>query len=203
MNMTKIMAVGDFHGDQILAEQLAKKEKKEKIEIVILAGDITLANLDIKNLIGPFAKEKKKILLIPGNHETPETSEFLSRMYSPYTHHLHGTHFQKGNVGFFGAGTANMGPGQIPDSMIFDLLKKSHEKIKDLDHKIMVTHIHPINSKSEFTGFKGSPAVRLAIEKFKPTIAICSHIHEAAGLEEKIGQTKVINVSKKEFIFEI
>ena len=197
------MAIGDFHGDQAFVRKLAEKIEKENIEIIILAGDITLASLNIENLIGPFIKEKRKILLIPGNHETPETTEFLSQKYFPYTHHLHGKHFQKGNIGFFGAGTANMGPGQIPDSMIFDLLEKSHEKIKNLDHKIMITHIHPLNSKSEFTGFKGSTAVRLAIEKFKPEIAICSHIHEAAGLEEKIGQTKVINVSKKEFIFEI
>jgi len=200
--MTKIMAVGDFHGDQLFAKQLAKKAIEENVEIIILAGDITLANLDIKNLIGPFAKKEKRILLIPGNHETPETTEFLSRMYAPYTHHLHGNHFQKNNIGFFGAGTANMGPGQIPDSMIFELLEKSHEKIKDLDHKIMVTHIHPKDSKSELTGFRGSPAVKEAILKFKPKIAICSHIHEAAGLEEKIGETLVINVSKKEFIFE-
>ena len=67
----------------------------------------------------------------------------------------------------------------------------------------MITHIHPKGSKSEFSGFEGSKAVRKAIEKFQPDIAIFSHIHEAAGVEEKIGKTKVINVSRKEKIFEI
>jgi Icc-related predicted phosphoesterase len=48
-----------------------------------------------------------------------------------------------------------------------------------------------------------SNAVRKAIEQFQPDIAICGHVHEAAGIEEKIGKTTVINVSRKEKIFEI
>jgi len=105
--------------------------------------------------------------------------------------------------GIFGAGTANMGTHAIKDEEIFNLLKRSHNKIKDLKKIIMVTHIHPKNTKFEFSGFSGSKAVRRAIEKFQPDIAICSHIHEAAGLEEKIGKTKVINVARKEKIFEL
>jgi len=199
----KIMAIGDLHGDTSLVKQLAKKATKEKVDIVVLAGDLTFAETSIDNLVGPFAKEKKKILLIPGNHETPETVEFLSRLYSPYTINLHGEAFEHKGVGFFGAGTAHIGRGAIPDSMIFELLKKSHEKIKNLNKKIMVTHMHPRGSKAEFSGFKGSPAIKKAIKQFTPTFAICSHIHEAAGLEETIGKTYVINVSKKPKIFEI
>ena len=36
-----------------------------------------------------------------------------------------------------------------------------------------------------------------------PDILINSHLHEAGGMEEKIGKTKVINVSRKEKIFEV
>ena len=45
--------------------------------------------------------------------------------------------------------------------------------------------------------FPGSTGVRRAVEKFKPDILLCSHVHEAEGLEEKIGKTKIINVGKK------
>lgn len=202
-NKIKIMAIGDLHGDTALAKKLAKKATKEKVDIVILAGDLTFAETSLDYLVGPFAKEKKKVLIIPGNHESPQTAEFLSNLYAPYSQSIHGKFFKHKGIGFFGAGTANMGPGNIPDSMIFELLEKSNKGIKNLDKKIMVTHIHPKGSKSEFSGWKGSSAVRKAIEKLSPTIAICSHIHEAAGLEETIGKTKVINVSKKPKIFEI
>ena len=56
-------------------------------------------------------------------------------MYSTYSNHLHGYSFIKNDVGFFGAGTANMGIYQIKDSEIFKLLEKSHSKIKNLKKK--------------------------------------------------------------------
>ena len=113
---TKILAVGDIHGDIELAEKLAEKAKKENVDVVILAGDLTLAEQSIKGIIGPFAKTKKDILIVPGNHEAISTTAFLSEAYAPYAKHLHGFSFKKGKVGFFGAGTANMGLHQIKDS---------------------------------------------------------------------------------------
>ncbi|MEK6945272.1 MAG: metallophosphoesterase [Nanoarchaeota archaeon] len=200
---TKILAVGDVHGDLTMINRLADRAKKENVDIVILSGDLTFAERSIKGIIGPFAKQKMPVLIIPGNHESVATNALLAELYSPYSKNLHGYYLAKNGIGFFGAGTANMGPHQIKDSEIYDLLKRSHEKIKNLGKKIMVTHIHPENSKMEFSGFEGSKAVKKAIESFQPDIAICSHIHEAAGLEEKIGKTRVINVARKEKIFEI
>ena len=107
-------------------------------------------------------------------------------------------------MGIFGAGTANMGINQIGDENIFRLLEKAHNEIKNTNKRIMVTHIHPSGSKAEkIFGFQGSKAVRKAIEKFQPDIAINAHMHAAGGMEEKIGKTWVINVSKKEKVFEI
>ena len=199
---TKILAVGDIHGDERFVKKIAKKAEKEKIDLVILTGDLTLAEISTKNIIGPFVKTKKQVLLIPGNHESVATVDFLAELY-PNTKNIHGYSFIKDCVGIFGAGGADVGIHQIKDSEIFELLRKGNEKIKGLDKKIMVTHIHPKGTKSELFGFEGSKAVRDAIEKFQPDIAVFSHIHEAAGFEEKIGKTHVINVSRKEKIFEI
>lgn len=199
---TKILAIGDIHGDTGLVKKLAEKAKKEDVDLIILAGDLTFAEQSTKNLIGPFIKAKKQVLLIPGNHESTATVNFLAEMY-PNTKNIHGYSFIKNDLGVFGAGGANMGISTIKDSEIFNLLKKGNEKIKHLKKKIMVTHMHPKGSKAEFSGFEGSKAVRKAIEKFQPDIAIFAHIHEAAGTEDKIGKTRVINVSRKEKIFEI
>ncbi|MEK6827428.1 MAG: hypothetical protein AABX99_03010, partial [Nanoarchaeota archaeon] len=111
--------------------------------------------------------------------------------------------FKKNNLGIFGAGAADVGINMIKDSEIFNLLKKGHENVKDSEKKIMVTHMHPKGSKAEFSGFPGSIAVKKAIKEFQPNILITAHIHEAAGLEEYMGKTRVINVSRKEKIFEI
>ena len=202
MKKTRILAIGDIHGDERLVKKVAKKAEKEKVDLVILTGDLTFAEISTKNLVGPFVKAKKQVLLIPGNHESVATIDFLAELY-PNTKNIHGYCFIKNNVGIFGAGGADIGIHQIRDSEIFELLKRGNKKIKGLDKKIMVTHMHPQGSKSELSGFKGSKAVRKAIEKFQPDIAIFSHIHEAGGDEEKIGKTKIFNVSRKEKIFEI
>jgi len=198
---TKILAIGDIHGDQGLIKKIAEKVKKQKVDLVVLAGDLTMFELSTENLIGPFTKMKKPVLIIPGNHESNETINYLSEKY-PNTININGAYYKKGDLGIFGAGGGDV-LIVTPDKEIFYSLESAHEKIKDLKKKIMVTHMHPLGSKSEFSGFKGSKAVREAIIKFKPNILINAHIHEAGGIEERIGDTRVINVSRKEKIFEI
>ncbi len=198
---TKILAVGDIHGDTGLVKKLAEKAKKENVDVVILAGDLTFVEQSVKNLIGPFIKAKKQVLLIPGNHESNATINFLAGMY-PNTKNIHGYSIKKGDLGIFGAGGGDV-INFTPDKEIFRALKQGHDKIKDSKKKVMVTHMHAKGSKAEFSGFEGSEAVRKAIKEFKPDILISAHIHEAAGIEEKIEGTKVINVGRKAKIFEI
>jgi hypothetical protein len=199
---TKILAIGDIHGDTGLVKRLAEKAKKENVDLVILAGDLTFAEQSIKNIIGPFIKAKKQVLIIPGNHESVATADFLAEMYDNTTN-IHGYAFSKNNLGIFGAGGAEIGPHRTSESEIFNLLKKGHEKIKGQEKQIMVTHMHPRGSKSEFSGFPGSPSIKKALKEFQPDVLIHAHIHEAGGVEEKIGKTRVINVTRKEKIFEI
>jgi Icc-related predicted phosphoesterase len=198
---TKILAVADIHGDTGLVKRLAKQAEEEDVDLVILAGDLTFAESSVKNLIGPFVKAKKQVLLIPGNHESMATVDFLAQMY-PGTRNISGYYFRKGDLGIFGAGGGDV-VMVTPDKEIFYLLKKSHEHVKNAKHKIMVTHMHPRGSKSEFSGWPGSKAVRKAIKEFHPDVLINGHIHEAGGIEEKIGKTKVINVSRKAKVFEV
>jgi uncharacterized protein len=198
----KVLAVGDIHGDTGLVKKLAERAKKENVDLVILAGDLTFFESSTENLIGPFLKAKKDVLIIPGNHESISTVDFLTNLY-PNAKNLHGYYFKKNNVGIFGAGFADLGVSKVNDKELFDLLKKGHEGIKNADKKIMVTHMHPFGSKSEFSGFQGSRGIKKAIQKFKPDVHVHSHIHEAEGAEEKIGKTKVINVARRGRIFEI
>ena len=198
---TKILAIGDIHGDTGLVNKLVEKAKKENVDIVILAGDLTWAEQSTKNIVGPFVKAKKQVLLIPGNHESVATTDFLAEMYSP-TKSIHGYSFIEGDLGIFGAGGGDI-INVTPDKEIFNLLKKGHERVKGLKKQIMVTHMHHQGSKSEFSGFEGSKAVKKAIEEFKPDILISAHIHEAGGMKEYLGKTKIINVSRKPQVFEI
>jgi len=197
----KILAVGDIHGDKELVKRLAKKAEKENVDLVVLAGDISY-NDNTENLIGPFVKAKKHVLLVPGNHDSPAVVDFLSKVYYK-VQNLNGYYFIDGDLGIFGAGGADIGINTIREKDMFQLLKRSNDKLNGLKRKIMVTHMHPKGSLSEFSGIEGSKSIRKAIDEFKPDVLINAHIHEAGGIEEIIGKTKVINVSRKEKVFEI
>jgi len=208
-NKTKVMAISDIHGDTSFVKKLAEKAKKENVDVIILAGDITFFEIETKNLIGPLLESKKPILLLPGNHESPSTTSFLANKYN--INHLHGNYFIHNNVAFFGAGGATSGPFFTPESEIYNLLKKSNDTINSqkfknqITKKVMITHMHASGTIIEkIANFApSSEVIRKAIENFKPDIAISGHIHESAGLEDKIGKTRVISVARKEVIFEI
>ncbi len=199
----RILASSDIHGDSRAAERLAAQAEDENVDLVVLCGDLTFQESSTDGIIGPFVKRKKKVLLIPGNHETVATADFLAEVYGATN--LHGYSVMYKGVGLFGCGGANIGLHQLGEGEILELLKKGHDRVKDAKKTIMVTHVHPTGSLSEkFSGFfPGSEGVREAIRKFKPDILLCGHVHEAEGIEEMIGKTKVFNVGKKGRIFEI
>jgi len=84
--------------------------------------------------------------------------------------------------------------------MLTRMLPKFLEKSKNT---IIVSHVPPYRCLDALGGphmpkklrgrHVGSKLLRNAIEKYEPLLVICSHIHEARGVE-KIGSTTVVNV---------
>ncbi len=197
----KILAAADIHGDISTAKKLAEKAKKENASLVILCGDITSEH-NAEEIIEEFIKKEKKVLIIPGNWDSFATTDFLADFFG--VKNIHGYSVKYEDIGIFGCGGADIGPlTRLTEREIFDTLKKGFDKISYLKKKIMVTHMHPSQSKAEFSGISGSSSIKKAIEEFKPDLLLCGHIHEAEGIEEKIGRTKVFNVGKEGKIIEI
>jgi uncharacterized protein len=195
----KILAASDFHGDSSVTKKLAEKAEKEDVDLVVLAGDLT-GIVETDDILKPFLDKGKKVVFVPGNWESSETAGFLSKLYGVKNV---GEHYVKyGDVGIFGIGSPDW-TFDIDDKKTFKKLKKDFEMIKDLEKKIMVSHINAAGTKSEFSGVAGSEEVRKAIDEFQPDLFISGHIHEAEGLSEKIGKTKVVNVGKKGKVIEI
>lgn len=199
----KILAASDVEGDAKLIKRLAARAEREHVDLVVLCGDLT-GWTETTNLIKPFKDKNKKVLIIPGNHDSFATADFLAALYD--IKNIHGYSVKYENVGFFGAGGAEdlpFFPGHITEKELFDTLKKANSGLHGIEKKVMVTHMHPQGSKSEFSGITGSRAITKAIKQFKPDILLHGHIHEASGFEEYIGKTRVINVGREGKIIEI
>jgi Icc-related predicted phosphoesterase len=194
----KILAAGDFHGDNKITQKLAEKAVKENVDLVVLTGDIT-GLVETDNIIKPFIEKGKRVVFVPGNWEDEPTADFLSKLYGVKNV---GDHYVKyGNVGIFGIGSA--GVLSLNEERAFKKLKKDFKKIKNLEKKILISHIHAKGTKSEFSGIEGSSGVRKAIDEFQPDVFLSGHIHEGEGLSERIGRTRVYNVGKKGKIIEL
>ena len=197
----KILALSDVHGDKDFIRKMAEKGAREKVDLVILAGDLADHNGQVEGLVGPFKEKGLEVAVLPGNHEGMAEVNFLVEHYD--IKNLHGYVLRKDDVGIFGCGYADIGVHQLTEQEFFDTLKKGHEHIKDIKKKLMITHVQPSESILGLGMFPGSSGVRKALKEFKPDVHICGHIHETHGIEEMIGGTRVINVGKTGKIIEM
>ncbi len=197
----KILALSDVHGDKSFIREMAEKGFKEKVDLVILAGDLVDHKGNIEGLVGPFKEKGLEVAVLPGNHEGLAEIGFLVDTYG--VKNLHGYVLKKGDVGIFGCGYADIGIHQLEEHDFFETLKKAHACLGSVKKKVMVTHIQPSDSILGLGMFSGSSGVRKAIEEFKPDVHICGHIHETHGIEDSIGKTRVVNVGKSGKIIEI
>jgi Icc-related predicted phosphoesterase len=196
----KLLAAADIEGDSKLTKKLADMAEKENVDLVVLCGDI-VGWKETTGLIKPFKDKNKPVLILPGNHDSFATADFMATLYG--IKNLHGYSAVYEGIGLFGAGGADLSPGLITERELWATLKKAHEPIKNLKTKIMLTHMHPRGSKSEWSGLEGSAAIRRAIREFKPSFLLHGHIHEAAGADEIIDGTRVINVGRKGKIIDV
>ncbi len=197
----KILAISDVHGDRHFIKEMAEKGAEEKVDLVILAGDLADHDGNVSGLIGPFKEKGLEVAVIPGNHEGLAEVAFLKEKYG--IKNLHGYVLKIGDVGIFGCGYADVGIHQLSEEEFFQTLKKAHDSLKDVKKKLMVTHVQPSDSILGLGIFPGSTGVRKAIEELKPDLHICGHVHETHGIEEVIGSTRVINVGKTGRIIEL
>ncbi|MFP4567734.1 MAG: metallophosphoesterase [Candidatus Woesearchaeota archaeon] len=202
MVLLRILGAGDIHGNVFLARDLAERAVRENVDLVVLCGDL-IEDSASDNVLKPFRDKDLKMLLVHGNHESLASANFLAYINKAKLMHGYGARY--GDIGFFGCGSANIGVNGLSEDEIFSTLNKAHDGISYLQKKVMITHVHPAGSDMEkFSAFvPGSLGVSDAIKQFKPDILLCSHVHEAQGLEEQLEGTRVINVGPKGKIIDL
>ncbi len=194
--MTRILAAADIHDSKSAIEQLAKKALEKKVDLVILAGDIHSYHEGDENILEPLIKTRKKILFVPGNCESHVEHEHLKKSMKS----IHGYYVTYGDVGIAGVGSPDW---QLHhNEMDFEMIRHQMEKMKP-KKKILVSHLHARGTMAEFSGVPGDMVLRNAIDKFQPDLLISGHIHEAEGIEDKIGKTHVVQVGRRGRIIEI
>jgi Icc-related predicted phosphoesterase len=186
----KIFAAADMHGAQYRLNIILDHIEAFSPDLVVICGDITqFGPGDVAtNFLNQIPVDT---LAIPGNIDTPEVGSAISESKAE---NIDRKKIMKNGISFIGIG------GDIPTSLskieITDKdLEKPIEKVID-EKSILVTHVPPFKTQDKvFLGhYIGSRELRSVVEKCKPRLVLCGHVHEDPGVA-KLGKTLVVNCS--------
>ena len=192
----RILAAADLHGSLDIAKKLSQKGKREKVDLVVLAGDVYGYEDSEEDILEPFWKAKQKVVFVPGNCDFDNECEMLSKKGK----NIHNYYVTYKNVGIVGIGSPNWKLSL--DDEDFVEIKRNFDKMTS-KKKILVSHLHAEGTMAELSGVAGDVILKKAVKDFKPDLLIAAHIHEGEGIEDKINGTKVVQVGRRGKILEI
>lgn len=195
-----VLAFSDLHRDRSQAKRLV--ELAGQADIVVGAGDFASMHIGLNRTIDVLREIKAPTVLVPGNGET-DTALWRACGGWRNVDVLHGQGKEIGGVEFFGLG-AGVPPTPFPWS--FDLTEEeATEKLDDCpEGAVLVVHSPPKGYVDEAHGrHLGSVSILNAIERKRPRLALCGHIHESWETEAEIGPTRVVNLGPKGAFFEL
>lgn len=191
----KLICISDLHGR--FGEIKRIEDSIKTADLVVLAGDITNFGHKekAKAIVNEILELNKDLLAVPGNCDLHDVVGLLEELEIS----IHGDGRPIEGIGFFGVGGSNSTPFNTPqeysEGELERFLNEGYEKIKEQEMKVMISHPPPYNTKLDKTRaglHVGSKKVREFIEKIRPNLVLCGHIHEAKG-RDKIANSIILN----------
>ncbi|HLC86387.1 MAG TPA: metallophosphoesterase [Candidatus Nanoarchaeia archaeon] len=196
----KLLAFTDTHADVKDLDSIKKKALKEKPEMLVCCGDISIFGNGL-NFACSFINDLGiKTLIIPGNHEEPSQIENVCSKFKNLVN-LHKKTFERKNFVFLGYGTGGFSDKYPEFEALYPKLLKNtiNKKI------IFVAHAPVYNTKLDLLhgSHCGSKSSRDFLDKVNPVLVLCGHIHENEKKHDKIKNSLIINPGSDGMIIEI
>jgi Icc-related predicted phosphoesterase len=189
----RVLLFADTHGSSSSIEKI--KEKSKIADILVCAGDFTIFENDMSQILHELNSLGKPLLIIHGNHETA-SSVMLECEQLKNLHFIHRNYYISGNIIFYGFGGGGFSFRDEPfrrESELFMIEFKNLSEKKNYK-LVLVTHAPPYETKLDYIGeYVGNHDIKEFILKHEPIFAVSGHIHENFGAEDRINSTKIIN----------
>ena len=197
----RLLAFSDLHRDLSRAASLVGRSTEA--DVVIGAGDFASVHEGLDEAIGALAAIDTPTVLVPGNNETADALREAASVW-PAATVLHGEHAEVEGREFFGLGA---GIPITPWDWSFDLSDdEAAAALEDCpEGAVMVLHSPP-HGHCDVSGagdHLGSAALATGIERLRPPLAVCGHIHESWGARSRIGDTEIANLGPDGAFFEV
>jgi hypothetical protein len=172
--------------------------------VYIAAGDLSNFGKGL-NHCGEILKPLgERLLVLPGNHETHQQIEEFCAKFGFVDFHR-----QRRNIGnshWAGLGYSNITPFKTPGEYSETEIATALAAFDGIAQLHLVVHFPPYDTTlDEYAPGQhaGSSALRTWVEKEKPTVLFCGHIHETAGMSDRLGSTQCFNVGKQGYMLEV
>ena len=193
----KIVGFTDSHGSSSAISKVEKLAVKNKADMILCCGDLTIFGREAEPALKTLSKIGIPILIIHGNHEEDSKLKKTCERYKN-VFFIHKSSMLIGNVlilGYGGGGFSHTDKNFVGISKLFkrsiDDKKKRMPNLK----VVLMTHAPPYGTKLDdlMEDHCGNKDIANFIREAKLDLALCGHIHENEGREDKIGITKVAN----------
>lgn len=174
----KILTIADLHGSQYRLNILLKNIETYSPDLVIICGDITQFGPGelAKNFLNQITVAT---FAIPGNIDTEDVKKGIEESKAT---NIAMKRIEKNGISFVGINDENTNSSSIE---------------KTIDEKcVIISHIPPYGFQDKvFLGMHaGSKKLREIVDKYKPRLVLCGHIHEDPGYTRK-NNTLIVNCS--------
>lgn len=183
-----LLAFVDLHGDLRSLRRL--KKKAAKADLVLCAGDITVFENHMRLILREINSFNKPVLIIPGNHEGEKKLRLMCKHYKNLVY-LHSRVYELGEFFFAAWG----GGGFALRDRKFEKFAGRIKRRISGKHLILMLHGPPYGNKTDLVDGEhvGNKSYRDFIRQEKPLLVVCGHLHDDAGVKDKIGKTAIIN----------
>lgn len=196
----KILAFSDLHLARARAADLVAASADA--DLVIAAGDFCGMREGLDRGMAMLAGLAAPVVAVPGNGESLE--ELTAAAPSGWTI-LHGSGARVGDLRLFGLGCGV--PTTPFGAWSCDLTEAEAEALLNRCDAadVLITHSPPKGIGDRISGgvSVGSLAIRAAIERVQPQLAVCGHVHESWGQRGRIGRSHVVNLGPTVNWFEV
>ena len=187
----KLLVFSDMHSDLKLTRDLLQRGIDKDVDFIIVPGDMTNFSKNLKGVLQLLNDSPKPVYVLPGNHEEGKRFDELVETMPNLTN-FHKSYFEFDDYVILGYG----GDGFSKEDAEFrKVSRKWYGQFKGRKI-VLVTHGPPYLTKLDKLSKKrhvGNVDYRKFIERIKPKLFVCGHLHDTMGEQDTLGETILIN----------